>query len=62
MRSAFSDAQTSVPTRREHRLHLLRPLIDTLVPGKPGLLAKGGHGLDQLIDLRIEEMLPVAGL
>ena len=26
------------------------------------MLAKGGHCLDQLIDLGIEEMLPIAGL
>jgi hypothetical protein len=51
-----------VPAGRQYGLHLLRLLIDALVPRKSSLLAEGGHGLDQLIDLRIEQMLPIAGL
>jgi hypothetical protein len=37
-------------------------LIDGLIPGETGLLTERGHRLDQLIDLRVQEMLPVAGL
>lgn len=51
-----------MPARRQDVLHLLWPLIDRLVPGQAALLAKRGHRLDQLIDLRIEQMLPIAGL
>jgi len=43
-----------VPAGGQNGLHLLRPLIDALVPSEAGLLAKGGHGLDQLIDLCIQ--------
>lgn len=51
-----------MPARRQDVLHFLWPLIDRLVPGQAALLAKRGHRLDQLIDLRIEQMLPIAGL
>lgn len=51
-----------MPVRGEDRLHLLRSLIDGLVPRQARLLAERGHGLDQLIDLRIQQRLPVAGL
>ena len=51
-----------MPTGGQDRLHLLRALIDGLVPREAGLLAERGHRLDQLIDLGIDQMLPVAGL
>jgi hypothetical protein len=51
-----------VPVRGENGLHILRPRIDGLIPGQAGLLTERRHRLDQLIDLRIREMLPVAGL
>jgi len=35
-----------VPAGGQNGLHLLRPLIDAVVPGEAGLLAKGGHHLD----------------
>ena len=51
-----------VPAPCEHVVYILRPLIDPLTPGQAGLLAERGHLLDQLVDLRIQEMLPVAGV
>ena len=51
-----------VPVRGEDRLHLLRSLIDRLVPGQTRLLVKRGHCLDQLINLRVKKRLPIAGL
>lgn len=51
-----------VPAPCEHVVYILRPLIDPLIPGQAGLLAERSHRLDQLVDLRIQEMLPVAGL
>ena len=51
-----------VPACCQDGLHVLRPLIDGLVPCESGLLAEGGHRLGQLVDLSIEEVLPIAGL
>jgi hypothetical protein len=51
-----------MPTGSQYRLDILWALIDGLIPGKSGLLAEGGHPLNQLIDLRIEEVLPIARL
>ena len=43
-----------MPTGGQDRLHLLRPLIDGLVPRQAALLAEGGHRLNELVDLGIE--------
>ena len=51
-----------MPAGGQDSLHLLRPLVDGLVPGETGLLTERRHRLDQLIDLRLREMLPVTGL
>jgi hypothetical protein len=51
-----------VPTPSQHCLHILRSRIDGLIPGQAGLLTERGHRLDQLIDLRIREMLPISRL
>ena len=51
-----------MPVGSKHRLNLLRPLIDGLIPRQPCLLTKARHRLDQLIDLRIQQRLTVAGL
>ena len=51
-----------VPVGGEDRLYFLRSLIDRLVPRQPCLLAEGCHRLDQLIHLRIQQRLSIAGL
>ena len=51
-----------MPARRQDVLHILRTLIHCLIPGETGLLTEGRHRLKQLIDLRVQEMLPVARL
>ena len=51
-----------VPARGQDGLYFQRLLIDALIPRESGLLAERGHGLDQLINLRIKQMLPIAGL
>ena len=43
-----------LPAGGKDRLHILRLLIDGLIPGEPGLGAEGGHGLNELIHLGIE--------
>lgn len=44
-----------LPARGQDRLHILRPLIDRLIPRKAGLLREPRHRLNQLIDLRAEQ-------
>ena len=51
-----------LPTGREYRLHVLRSLGNRVFPGEPCLLAERRHGLNQLIDLAIDQLLAVAGL
>ena len=51
-----------MPAGGQDGLHILRPLIDGLIPRQSCLLTEGGHGLNELIDLRIRQMLPIAGL
>ena len=60
----FSGANGFVllPAGSQNGLHLLRLLIDGLIPGEPALLTERGHGLNQLIDLRAEQCLAVPGL
>ena len=43
-------------------MHILRLLIDGLIPGQSRLLREPGHRLDQLIDLRAQQRLAVPGL
>lgn len=52
----FLEVNNSVllPAGRQDTLHLLRLLIDRLIPRKAGLLTERGHGLNQLIDLCAE--------
>jgi len=38
-----------VPAGGQEGLHLLRPLIDGLVPGEAALLAERRHGLDEFV-------------
>ena len=61
---SFSEASGSVllPACREHRLHLLRPLLDGVIPRQSRLLRESRHGLDQLVNLCTEQNLPIAGL
>jgi len=42
-----------MPTGRQDRLHLLRALIDRLIPREPSLLTERHRRLDQLIDLGV---------
>jgi hypothetical protein len=51
-----------VPAGRQDRLHLVRTRIDGLIPRQSALLTEGRHRLDELVDLRIDQVLPVAGL
>lgn len=51
-----------MPTGGQHGLDILRPLIDGLIPREPSLLREARHRLDELIDLRAQHRLPVAGL
>lgn len=51
-----------MPACGQDVLHILRPLVDGLIPGEPTLLTEGCHRLDQLVDLCIEQVLPVARL
>ena len=51
-----------MPIGSQNRLHSLRPLIDGLVPRQSALLTEGCHRLNELIHLRIQQMLPVARL
>ena len=51
-----------LPIRGQNALNLRWLLIDPLVPAQTGLLRKGCHRLDQLIDLRAEQRLPIARL
>ena len=51
-----------LPARRQNVLNLLRLLIDRLIPGETGLLGELRHRLDELIDLRAEQRVSVAGL
>ena len=51
-----------LPATSQDGLHLLGLLIDRSVPREPGLLAERCHRLDQLIDLRAEQGLSIAGL
>jgi len=51
-----------LPARGQNGLHLLGPLIDRLIPREPGLGREPGHGLNQLIHLRIEEHLSITSL
>ena len=59
---AYLAIHVLLPIRRQNGLDILRTLIDGLIPRQPGLLTEGGHGLDQLIDFRIQEMLTVTRL
>ena len=43
-----------LPARGEDDLHILRLLIDGLIPAEPGLQHEGGHRLNQLMDLSIQ--------
>ncbi len=52
----------SLPARGQNRLHLLRLLIDRLIPGEACLSSEPSHRLDQLIDLRAEQRLATTGL
>src|SRR5262245_9030358 len=45
-----------MPVRREHGLHLIRNLLDRLVPADATMRgAEGRHGLNELVDLGIQE-------
>lgn len=50
---------TLLPARGQNRLHILRLLIDRLIPREAGLLGEARHRLDQLIDLRAQQRLAV---
>ena len=52
--SPTSLIQSSLPAPGQHRLHVLRPLIDGLIPAKTRLLREARHRLDQLLHLGIE--------
>ena len=43
-----------LPAYGEDGLHILRTLIDRLIPREASLCREPGHRLDQLIDLRAE--------
>ena len=47
-----------LPAGCEDVLHLLRLLIDRLIPVETGLLAERRHGLDQLIHLVLSNVCP----
>lgn len=51
-----------LPADSQDRLHILRLLIDRLIPREASLCGEPGHRLDQLIDLRVEQRMPIAGL
>lgn len=51
-----------MPTGGQHGLDILRPLINGLIPREASLLREARHRLDELIDLRAQHRLPVAGL
>ena len=51
-----------LPAGGQHSLHVLGPVIEGLIPGEPRLLTEGRHRLDQLVDLRMEQRLAIAGL
>src|SRR5215831_1969621 len=45
-----------MPVRREHGLHLARTILDRLIPTDATMRgAEGRHGLDELVDLGIQE-------
>ena len=45
-----------MPVRREHGLHISRLILDGLVPTDAAMRgAEGRHGLDELVDLGIQE-------
>ncbi len=45
-----------MPVRRKHRLHLVGAILDGLVPTDATMRgAEGRHGLDELVDLGIQE-------
>ena len=52
----------SLPARSQDRLHVLRPLIDRLIPREASLCSEPRHRLNQLIDLRAEDRLSVPSL
>jgi len=49
-----------LPARGQDGLHLLRPLINRLVPRQSGLLCISCHRLIELVHLRVQQRLPVA--
>ncbi len=51
-----------LPVCSQNCLYILWPLRDGLIPGQPGLRAEGSHRLNELLHLRIEQLLAVAGL
>lgn len=51
-----------MPIRGQDRLNLGRPLIDALIPRQTGLRCETRHGLDQLLHLTVQQMLPIPRL
>ena len=51
-----------LPMRRDNRLYLIGACVDGLVPGDAAVIGtEGGHGLDQVRDLGVEELAAVLG-
>ena len=53
---------TLLPARGQDGLYILRLLIDPLILREAGLCGEPCHRLNQLIDLRAEQRLPIARL
>jgi hypothetical protein len=51
-----------LPARGQDRLHILWQLIDRLIPREASLLREPRHRLNQLIDLRAKQRLPIVRL
>ena len=59
---AMGHGQSLLPARGQDGLHILRLLIDPLIPREAGPCSEPGHRLDQLIHLRAVQRLPVPDL